>query len=139
MRTAADDRQFARDLRNSATPDERALWQLLSRVRPRFTRQLRIGPFVGDFACRRGRLLVELDGSQHVDSRSDVGRTCYLERNGWRVIRFWNSDVQQNSDGVLQIILAEMTIRLPAGEAVQFIVSRSGRERVPRSRKKNHP
>jgi very-short-patch-repair endonuclease len=127
---------LARQLRSQATPEERLLWQALSRVRPRFTRQLRVHPFVGDFACRRARLLVELDGSQHAESPTDAGRTMVLEEKGWRVVRYWNSDIHANLEGVVQAILIAAAERLPPGEAFEFIPSRAGRERRPRSRKK---
>ena len=77
---------FVRSLRNNATEEERALWNALSRLRPRWTRQLPIGPYVADFACRRARVVAELDGSQHVDSRSDERRTSALEADGWKVL-----------------------------------------------------
>jgi very-short-patch-repair endonuclease len=134
-----DPRQFARNLRNNATPAERVLWTALSRMRPRFTRQLRIKPHVGDFACRRARLVVECDGSQHADGLSDAMRTGRLERQGWKVIRFWNNEILANLEGLIQVIVEEVQARLPEGENVAFISSRAGRIRTPRSRKKDHP
>jgi very-short-patch-repair endonuclease len=100
----------ARELRRNATEAERIVWRRLSANRPRFTRQLVIGPYIVDFACRRTRLAIELDGSQHLDSPSDDRRTRYLEDLGWTVLRFWNRDVTQNPDGV-----AEAIIRKAAG------------------------
>ena len=99
----------ARDLRNHATPQERTLWRLLSQYRPRFTRQLSIDPYTADIACRQARLIVEIDGSQHADSRRDEARTRFLEAEGWTVIRFWNSDVNHNPDGVAEAILMKVT------------------------------
>jgi very-short-patch-repair endonuclease len=81
----------ARELRRDATPQECALWRLLSRYRPKFTRQLSIPPFVADLACREAPLIVEIDGSQHIDSAADAARTSRLEAEGWTIIRFWNS------------------------------------------------
>ena len=95
----------ARGLRTAATKQERALWRILSRYRPKFTRQLPIGPFIADFACRRAKLVVEVDGSQHIDSASDEARTRCLKSEGWIVIRFWNSDVSANPEGVAEAIL----------------------------------
>ncbi|MGQ0557966.1 MAG: endonuclease domain-containing protein [Sphingosinicella sp.] len=83
----------ARELRNNPTDAELTVWHMLSRYRPKFTRQLPIGPFKADLACRKARLIVELDGSQHADCPRDEARTRYLEGQGWTVIRFWNSDV----------------------------------------------
>jgi len=81
------------------------LWSILSPYRPRFTRQLSIDPYTADLACRQAKLIVEIDGSQHADSRSDQARSRFLEARGWTVIRFWNSDVNRNPDGVAEAIL----------------------------------
>jgi very-short-patch-repair endonuclease len=137
-------RDFARNLRNNPTQAEYVLWQALSYMRPRVTRQLRVDPFVGDFACRRARLVVEADGSQHAESLSDRYRTRDFERDGWRVIRFWNNDILGNVEGVLTVIAEAVNARLPDGEQVYFSDSRAGRSRNPRSRgkeedKKRHP
>ena len=131
--------RFARALRNNPTPAEEKLWRALSRVRPRFTRQLRLGPFVADFACRRARLIVEADGSQHAESSTDAVRSAALEADGWRVIRFWNSDIAGNLDGVVEAIVTAVATRIPSREDVQFVASRAGRERRPRGRKQGPP
>ena len=99
--------QRARQLRSNATDVERILWRLLSRYRPKFTRQLPIGPYVADFACRQARLVVELDGSQHAESEHDIVRTRFLNDEGWTVIRFWNNEVIENPDGVVIAILSK--------------------------------
>jgi very-short-patch-repair endonuclease len=130
---------FARDLRNNPTPEERELWRALSFFRPRFTRQLKIGPFVADFACRRARLIVELDGSQHIDNVADVRRTALLEADGWRVLRLWNNEIHANLHGVGQAIADAVAARLPENEMPEFVASRAGRERRPRSREKKKP
>src|SRR3546814_10874686 len=79
----------ARALRNGATETERLLWRKLSRYRPRFTRQLVVGPYIIDLACREARLGIELDG-QHLEAAAyDTRRTDYLQSLGWRMIRFW--------------------------------------------------
>jgi len=130
---------FARDLRNNPTPEERKLWGALSTVRPRFTRQLKIGPFVADFACRRARVIVEVDGGQHADNPVDAQRTALLEADGWKVVRFWNSDVRAGLDGVVQAIAEAVACRLPEDEAPGFVASRAGRERKPRSRRIEGP
>ena len=102
----------ARALRNGATEAERLVWRRLSGVRPRFTRQLVVGRYILDLACRSVRLAVEFDGSQHIDSAYDAARTAFLETLGWRVLRFWNSEVTNNPDGVAEAILAEVAARL---------------------------
>ena len=126
----------ARHLRNNATDAERALWHALQSYGPRFTRQLRIDHYIADVACRRARLIVELDGSQHVDSAYDANRTKALEARGWRVIRFWNNEVMTNVEGVVEAILAAATPRLPPDETFATISPRDGRDRKPRSRGK---
>jgi very-short-patch-repair endonuclease len=98
----------ARQLRREATIVEKRLWWRLSARqldRHKFVRQLAIGPYFADFACREHRLVIELDGGQHAGSQTDPVRTAYLEAQGYRVIRFWNSEVIENIDGVLEQIL----------------------------------
>jgi len=120
--------QNARGLRSGATEQERAIWHLLSRYRPKFTRQLPIGPFIADLACRQAKLVVEIDGGQHLDSDADVQRTRWLEANGWTVIRFWNGEVNENPEGVAQAILAR-TAECLGGTHPQPLPSREGRVR----------
>jgi very-short-patch-repair endonuclease len=122
----------ARALRRDATPQERMLWRLLSRYRPKFTRQLSIEPFVADLANREARLIVEIDGSQHIDSAEDEARTRFLEAEGWTVIRFWNSDVNENPDGVAESILLKAA-ECRGGTHPQPLPSREGRKRRPRN------
>lgn len=101
----------ARRLRREATLVEQKLWWHLSARKcngHKFVRQLAIGPFFADFACREQRLVVELDGSQHADSATDPARTAYLEAQGYRVLRFWNNEVNENVLGVLETILAAL-------------------------------
>lgn len=87
----------ARQLRREMTPAERALWRILSPYRPRFTTQLPAGPFIIDIACRKAKLGIELDGGQHADQAEyDAHRTAWLERQGWCVLRLWNSEVLTN-------------------------------------------
>ena len=60
-----------------------------------------------DLACRQAKLAVELDGSQHANQIGyDEQRTAYLERQGWRVVRLWNSDVLTNPEGAAEFILS---------------------------------
>ena len=105
----------ARDLRRNATDAERKLWTILSGQRPRFTRQLVVGPYILDIACRRAKLAVELDGGQHAQAEAyDAARTVFLERLGWKVLRYWNSDVTENADGVAEAVLGEARARVPS-------------------------
>jgi len=100
--------RFARTLRSNATDAERRLWQVLRNRRLdgiKFRRQAAIGPFVVDFLCVTSRLVIEIDGGQHVaDQLADKARTEYLESKGFRVVRFWNHDLLQNLEGVLSEI-----------------------------------
>jgi len=101
--------RFARRLRKQLTPAERLLWWKLKgeQLGWKFRRQAPVGPFVLDFACVEILLAIEIDGATHgseADRRYDADRTRYLERDGWRVIRFWNDDVFNNLQGVIESI-----------------------------------
>jgi very-short-patch-repair endonuclease len=103
---------FAKVLRRSMTDTERLIW---SHVRAgrfgewKFRRQVPLGPYIVDFVCFRARLIVELDGGQHVDrAEYDADRTAGLEARGFRVIRFWNHDVLLRTDDVLAAIWAAL-------------------------------
>jgi very-short-patch-repair endonuclease len=101
---------YARELRTAPSDAERHLW---SRVRGRelggwkFRRQVPIGQFIADFACLEAMLLIELDGGQHAEPEvvaSDDRRTRWLESLGYRVLRFWNDAVFQDTDSVVEAI-----------------------------------
>jgi very-short-patch-repair endonuclease len=98
-------RDIVRQLRENLTEAERRIWYRLRDRRLyglKFRRQVPIGPFIVDFASREHSLVVEIDGGQHsAFAKTDDRRTAWLERHGWRVIRFWNNDVMDNTDGVL--------------------------------------
>jgi hypothetical protein len=72
---------------------------MISRLRPKFTRQLAIGPYFADFACRQAKLIVELDGGQHAESEHDKRRDAFLAQEGWTIFRVWNNELDGNSDG----------------------------------------
>jgi very-short-patch-repair endonuclease len=109
----------ARALRKQSTKAEAALWFQLRRKQVhglRFRRQFPLGPYFGDFVCLPARLVVEVDGSQHSDGEQaehDRARTRWLERENFRVLRFWNCDVFNNIEGVLDRIEAAMREALP--------------------------
>ncbi|TRD11133.1 endonuclease domain-containing protein [Erythrobacter insulae] len=101
----------ARSLRNQATPAERALWRHLSRSQlgAKFSRQMPIGPYYADFICRSIKLVIELDGHSHdVQHAMDSARDRWMRDRGYAVLRFTNADVQENIEGVLQAIEAEL-------------------------------
>jgi len=102
-------RKYARDLRQSQTDAERKLWWRLRDRRLtefKFRRQHPIDPYITDFCCTEAKLVVELDGGQHsVQRNSDAERTALLERQGYRVLRFWDNEVLTDIEGVLQRLL----------------------------------
>ena len=121
----------ARELRNGATRDERKLWGLISRLRPKFTRQLPVGPYFADFACRQAKLIVELDGGQHSGSERDARRDAFLAQEGWTVLRVWNNELDDNPEGVFDAIVARAAECL-GGTHPQPLPSREGRIRRQR-------
>ena len=98
----------ARRLRRDTTKAEHHLWYVL-RNRGldghKFVRQLPVGPYFADLACREVGLIVELDGSQHIASAYDAERTSLLNAEGYSVLRFWNYEVEQDRNGVCAAIL----------------------------------
>ena len=106
-------RDRGRWLRAESTEEERKLWKHLRAKRfggYKFRRQHRIGPYFADFCCLKQRLVVELDGSQHAEhTTQDAVRTAYLAEQGYRVIRFWNEQVNREMDDVLEAIYAALT------------------------------
>jgi very-short-patch-repair endonuclease len=107
-------RAAAKRLRANTTPHERALWRALKELPmsgSHFRRQAPIGPYVVDFFCPAVRLIIELDGGHHNEDEAAVKdrvRQSWLEREGYRVIRFWNSDINSNLEGVLERIYIEL-------------------------------
>jgi very-short-patch-repair endonuclease len=104
---------IARKLRRGQTDAESHLWYQLRGRRLegfKFRRQLPIGRHVADFCCEEARVVVELDGSQHADSETDPARTATIEAAGYQILRFWNNDVLQNTDGVLEVIADTLRI-----------------------------
>jgi very-short-patch-repair endonuclease len=77
-----------------------------------FVRQHPIGPYFADFACRKARLVVEVDGSQHADSGYDRRRDEFMRAEGYSVLRFWNHDVLKNRRSVCETILTVLDGRL---------------------------
>ena len=71
----------------------------------KFRRQVPIGNYIIDFVCQEAKLIIELDGSQHLEQQDyDEERTKYLEAHGYRVLRFWNNHVTNDIESVLQVI-----------------------------------
>jgi len=107
-RTTPSGYQHARQLRKEPTPAESRLWASLRGSQlhgVKFRRQHAIGPYVADFCCPKYKLIVELDGSQHLDQQNDdAQRTEYLEAQGYKIIRFWNEQAMNNIEDVLSKI-----------------------------------
>ncbi len=104
-----EQRDFARRLRNEATPAERRLWHFLraEKLGVKFRRQAAIGAYVVDFVCFSHKLIVELDGPQHVEDQGqehDARRTAWLASHGFRVIRFRN----QALDDDIRLVVEEI-------------------------------
>lgn len=104
-------RALAKTLRGAMTDAERRLWYRLRAHRfagVKFKRQAPIGPYVVDFICFGGRLVVEVDGGQHSENASDETRDAWLDKEGYRVLRFWNDDVLKRTDAVLEEIASAL-------------------------------
>lgn len=101
-------RTRAQALRKNMTLEERILWYQYLRTYPiQWNRQKVIGPYIVDFYCKRAKLIIELDGSQHYDPETaayDRQRTAYLNSLGYAVLRFSNTDVKTNLSGVCEVI-----------------------------------
>ena len=102
----------ARRLRRDMTEAEKKVWY---RIRSgqleghQFRKQVPLDPYVLDFACLRKRLALEIDGSQHAEiSAAEVERNRFLRSKGYSVIRYWNSEVLENIEGVLLDLLAKL-------------------------------
>lgn len=102
-----------KNLRNNSTQQEIILWSRLKgkQLGYKFRRQHSIGNYIVDFCCPERCLIVEIDGSQHGEKdaeRYDQERTNYLQHFGFRVLRFWNNEINVNLEGVLDEILREL-------------------------------
>jgi len=101
--------QHARDLRRNSTDAERWFWKRLRNrqlLGHKFRRQVPIGPYIVDFICLELRLVIEVDGSQHRRQDDyDESRTQFLGTQGYRVLRYWNNEVLQQGEAVLESIV----------------------------------
>jgi very-short-patch-repair endonuclease len=102
----------ASELRKEPTPAEAKLWTFLRAHRfteVHFRRQHAIGAYIVDFCSPNRKLIIEVDGSQHLDQKEyDSERTAYLEARGYRVLRFWNSDVMNRINDLMAMVLDEL-------------------------------
>jgi very-short-patch-repair endonuclease len=103
-------------MRRAPTPPELTLWRALRAGQIdglKFRRQAPIGPFVADFLCVSARLIVEVDGATHADSRLDAVRERWIKARGYRILRVWNNEVMGNLAGVLAAIREAATSPSP--------------------------
>jgi very-short-patch-repair endonuclease len=94
-------KDFARDMRKNSTPQEIKLWATLknNKLGSKFRRQFAIdNKYIADFVCLEKRLIIELDGGQHNGCFIDIDRTFYLEQQNFKLIRFWNNEIDKNFD-----------------------------------------
>ena len=104
----------ARILRKNMTKQERILWTFLRKKNInnlKFRRQYPIGNYIVDFICNEKKLIIEIDGGQHNENKNityDQERTKYLESKGYKVIRFWNNDIDNNIEEVYLDILKHL-------------------------------
>ncbi len=98
--------EFAKALRSHQTAAEERLWYFLRAHRffgLKFRRQTPVGPYIADFICMEHKLIVEADGSQH-GSLYDVDRDVWLRDQGFTVLHFWNNEIHDQIEGVLETI-----------------------------------
>jgi very-short-patch-repair endonuclease len=124
----------ARQLRGGDNFSEACLWNELKAKKLggyKFVRQMPVGPYFADFACRNSRLTVEVDGSQHADNDYDRRRDGFMRDAGYSVLRIWNVDVLREIEAVCATILAALEGHL--GEDViasdmRFVFVPAGKE-----------
>ena len=115
----SDQRDFARRLRNQPTGVEQRLWFHLRAGQlngHKFRRQAALGPYIVDFICFAQRLIIELDGPQHLDPQAaehDARRTAWLAERGYRVIRFRNHEIDEDVHRVVETIRQAMEMTTP--------------------------
>jgi bifunctional enzyme CysN/CysC len=105
----SDTKKFARKLRKEMTSAEQIIWGLLrgKQLGIKFRKQHPVGPYIADFACLNPKIIIELDGSQHANEHNlakDKKRSEFLNSQGFKVIRFWNNEVFENIDSVVETI-----------------------------------
>src|SRR3989338_10502402 len=106
-------RLAARELRENMTEAERKLWTFLRSKQIngfKFRRQCLVGKFIVDFVCFEKKIILEVDGGQHMEQEFyDIERTNWLESQGFRVLRFWNHEVLKQTEAVLEKITPHLS------------------------------
>ncbi len=120
--------QRAHKMRKEPTEEENKLWHiLLKKIRPRFLRQRVIGNYIVDFCCPKLKLIIEVDGEQHYmpeNEKYENNRTAFLEKSGYKIIRFYNSDVNKlirNAENTIIYTCKERAEELGKDIVVEFI------------------
>jgi very-short-patch-repair endonuclease len=103
----------AKTLRRNSTDAEILFWQIVrnNHFKAKFRRQVPVGRYVVDFLCHELKLIIEIDGGQHCESKRDEIRTRYLKKLGFDVIRFWNNEVLENPEGVASTLTLALSQR----------------------------
>ncbi|GAA3708123.1 hypothetical protein GCM10022268_16840 [Sphingomonas cynarae] len=114
----ADTTAHARSLRHAATEPEKRMWNALRATFPngKWRRQVPIGRYFVDFCSHQARLVIEIDGDSHasIDAR-DAMRSTFIEREGYRIVRFANADVMANIDGVISAVAGDLDVIMQKG------------------------
>ena len=133
---------FVRHLRKTMTEPERKLWAALRDRRfegYKFRRQVPIGRYIADFICFETRLIIEADGGQHSESARDHIRDAWLLSQGFKILRFWNSDIHQSLDAVMLTVLDSLQ-QDPSSGASRHPGSSPGQALLPQGEKgRNNP
>ena len=104
-------KEIRKNLRRTQTPQEIILWARLRNNQTNFKwkRQVSIGSYIADFYCHKKLLVIEIDGSQHLENKEyDIERSKFFLDLGIRTIRFWNNEINTNIDGVILKIESEL-------------------------------
>ncbi len=114
--TLKDNLEKAKELRKNMTPQERKLWKILRNHQFydfEIRRQYPIDKYIVDFICRIKKIIIEIDGGQHNEKETieyDKKRSFDLNKLGYKVVRFWNNDIDKNIEGVYKILQKEFGI-----------------------------
>ena len=109
-------KEFARKMRKEMTPQEVKIWQCIRKEQlgVKFRRQVPIdNKYVADFVCLDKKIIIEIDGGQHCNSFNDIQRTYYLEKEGFRIVRFWNSEIDKNIAECIEVLKEIINTPLP--------------------------
>ena len=107
-------RTFARAMRNDSTKAENMLWQQLRNRQMdghKFRRQVPLDGYILDFLCMESRLIIEVDGGQHAENRRDAVRDAHFRSQGFRILRYWNEEIETGLDFVCNSVMAVLKDR----------------------------